>query len=93
MICELASSDKMRKTIFIFILNVILFGYNQAQSDSSTLKLNDLGYFETRGVNVFVFSNWYDGNFSDAKMSGIEIIHHGVRTATKKPAANSAGAA
>jgi hypothetical protein len=44
--------------------------------------LNDLGYFETRGLNVFVFSNWYDGNFSDSKISGIEIIHHGVRTAT-----------
>jgi len=28
------------------------------------------------------FSNWYDGLFSDSKISGIEIIHHGVRTAT-----------
>lgn len=40
------------------------------------------GYFEARGLNVLVFNNWYDGNFSDAKMSGIEMIHHGVRTAT-----------
>lgn len=39
-------------------------------------------YFETRGLNVLVFSNWYDGLFSDAKMSGIELIHHEVRTAT-----------
>ena len=46
------------------------------------LKVNDLGYFETRGVNVFVFSNQYNGFFFDEKTSGIEIIHHGVRTAT-----------
>src|SRR5690348_6001451 len=46
------------------------------------LEMNDLGYFETRGLNVLAFSNWYDGNFSDAKISGIEIIHHDVRTAT-----------
>lgn len=44
--------------------------------------LNDKEYFEARGVNVLVFSNWYDGLFSDAKMSGVELIHHGVRTAT-----------
>ncbi|HQD17553.1 MAG: glycoside hydrolase family 9 protein [Bacillota bacterium] len=48
----------------------------------STLQLNDREYFETRGLNVLVFSNWYDGLFSDAKMSGIELIHHEVRTAT-----------
>lgn len=46
------------------------------------LKLNDKGYFETRGVNVLNFSNWYDGLFSDAKISGVELIHHGIRTAT-----------
>lgn len=46
------------------------------------LELNDAGYFETRGVNVLVFSNWYSGMFSDSKISGVELIHHGVRTAT-----------
>jgi endoglucanase len=46
------------------------------------LKLNSLGYFEKHGLNVLVFSNWYDGNFSDAKISGVELIHRGVRTAT-----------
>jgi hypothetical protein len=44
--------------------------------------LNDKDYFESRGVDVLVFSNWYDGLFSDSKISGIELIHHGVRTAT-----------
>lgn len=46
------------------------------------LILNEKDYFEKQGLNVFVFSNWYNGLFSDSKMSGIEIIHHEVRTAT-----------
>src|SRR5918911_409165 len=46
------------------------------------MRLNDRGYFETRGLNVLAFSNWYDGNFSDAKIAGVELIHHDVRTAT-----------
>ena len=46
------------------------------------LKVNDLEYFETQGVNVFVFSNQYNGFFFDEKTAGIEIIHHGVRTST-----------
>jgi hypothetical protein len=33
-------------------------------------------------VNVLVFSNWYNGLFDDSKMSGVELIHHGVRTVT-----------
>jgi hypothetical protein len=44
--------------------------------------LNDLDYYESTGVNVIVFSNWYDGLFSDSKISGVELIHHGVRSAT-----------
>ena len=44
------------------------------------LKLNDLEYFETRGVNVLVYSNTFSGGFNDEKNSGLEIIHHGVRT-------------
>ena len=42
--------------------------------------LNDREYFEQRGVNVLVFSNSFNGGFNDEKNSGIEIIHHGVRT-------------
>ncbi len=49
---------------------------------NAPLGINDKDYFETRGLNVLVFSNWYDGLFSDAKISGVEIIHHGERTAT-----------
>ena len=46
------------------------------------LAINDSGYFENRGVNVFVFNSQYNGMFFDEKTAGIEIIHHGVRTFT-----------
>ena len=42
--------------------------------------LNDSEYFEKQGVNVLVYSNLFNGGFNDEKNSGIEIIHHGVRT-------------
>ncbi len=45
------------------------------------LKLNDLGYFERQGVNILVYNNLFTGGFNDEKNAGIEIIHHGVRTA------------
>lgn len=45
------------------------------------LILNDREYFETQGVNVLVYSNLFTGGFNDEKTSGIELIHHGVRTA------------
>ncbi len=51
-----------------------------AQQDG--LRLNDRGYFETRGLNVLVFTNEYNGMFFDEKTAGIEIIQHGVRLAT-----------
>lgn len=46
------------------------------------LVLNDSNYFETRGLNYFVFNNKYDAMFDDSKVSAVEIIHHGLRTAT-----------
>ncbi|MCK4747338.1 MAG: glycoside hydrolase, partial [Bacteroidales bacterium] len=72
---------------FYYIL-VCLVGFLHFQGCGSNmnsegdLRLNDLDYYETRGLNILVFSNWYNGMFSDSKMSGIEIIHHEVRTAT-----------
>jgi endoglucanase len=66
-----------------FLLFAFHIGLISAQNiNGPILKLNDRDYFETRGLNVLVFSNWYDENFSDSKISGLEIIHHGVRTAT-----------
>lgn len=50
--------------------------------DQAAIHLSDQGYYETDGVNVLVFSNWYDGLFADAKISGVELIQQGERTAT-----------
>ncbi|RIK66746.1 glycoside hydrolase [candidate division KSB1 bacterium] len=72
----------MRRLILLIIFNISFVGFSQAQVNNANLKLNDLDYFETRGLNVLVFSNWYNGLFSDSKMSGVELIHHEVRTAT-----------
>lgn len=81
----------MRRTGFkinyrFFKLCVILFTVAALSACSSKkdnfFHLDRLGYFEKRGLNVFVFNNWYNGLFSDSKISGIEIIQHEVRTAT-----------
>lgn len=53
-----------------------------ADSYGQKLKVNDLEYFETQGLNVLVFSSEYNGMFFDEKTAAIEIIHHGVRTST-----------
>ena len=64
------------------LISLLIPFADQPVDSSQVLRLNDLEYFESRGLNVLVFSNWYNDLFSDSKMSGIEIIHHGVRTAT-----------
>ena len=67
----------MRKTILLLLLLPFFLDLK-----GQPLSINESEYFETRGLNVLVFSNRYDGNFSDAKISSVEIIHHGIRTAT-----------
>ena len=66
----------MRQTLLF--VSMLLTG--ASVSHAQDLKLNDLDYFERQGVNVLVFSNSFNGGFNDEKNSGIEIIHHGVRT-------------
>ena len=61
-------------------LNLGAFLVATTMVQAQDLKLNDLEYFERQGVNVLVFSNSFNGGFNDEKNSGIEIIHHGVRT-------------
>jgi hypothetical protein len=46
------------------------------------LRLDRSDYFEAPGVNWLIFSNVNEGLFADAKISGVELIHQGVRTAT-----------
>ncbi|MFO7304043.1 MAG: glycoside hydrolase family 9 protein [Gammaproteobacteria bacterium] len=63
-------------------LSAALLALASSGATAEGLKLNEREYFSKRGLDVLVFSNWYDGNFSDSKIAGIELIHHGVRTAT-----------
>jgi endoglucanase len=74
----------MFKAVLFFSVSVFyLFqGFSQVNDPHSKLGLNELDYFEARGFNVLVFNNWYSSLFGDSKISGIEIIHHEVRTAT-----------
>ena len=66
-----------RLSFFLISLAFCLAGCQQAQLN---LQLNDLEYFERQGVNVLVYNNPFTGGFNDEKDSGIEIVHHGVRT-------------
>jgi endoglucanase len=52
------------------------------QAFGQKLHLNEVEYFETPGVNVFVYNNQFNGMFFDEKTAGTEIIHQGVRTST-----------
>lgn len=67
----------MKRSTFLIavLLSASIFAWSQ------DLKLNDLEYFEKQGVNVLVYSNLFTGGFNDEKNAGIELIHHGVRTA------------
>src|SRR6476659_3148645 len=66
-----------RKFLSFAVLLLATFNYALGQD----LKLNDLEYFERQGVNVLVYNNLFTGGFNDEKNAGIELIHHGVRTA------------
>ncbi len=77
----LSETNKAIKIFFITTLILLMTDFYSAAQQVNKLSVNDSGYFETRGLNVFVFSNHY-GLFGDEKSSGVEIIHHGVRTAT-----------
>jgi hypothetical protein len=78
-------STRFPERLRIGLASLLLAGWAGLQADegqSQTLQLNDSEYFTTAGLDVLVFSNRYDSLFSDAKIAGIELIHHGERTAT-----------
>lgn len=68
----------MKRLSFISLAVLLMAASDYASGQY--LKLNDLEYFETQGVNVLAYSNLFTGGFNDEKTAGIEIIHHGVRT-------------
>jgi hypothetical protein len=69
----------MKKLIFLSLAALLTAACNN--DPVQDLILNDLEYFETQGVNVLVYNNLFTGGFNDEKTAGIELIHHGVRTA------------
>jgi endoglucanase len=69
----------MKKLTFLSIIVLLSAACNN--DSNQDLILSDLGYFETQGVNVLVYNNLFTGGFNDEKTAGIELIHHGVRTA------------
>lgn len=68
----------MKKLTFLSVVVLLLAAFNYTSGQE--LKLNDLEYFETQGINVLVYNNLFTGGFNDEKTAGIELIHHGVRT-------------
>jgi hypothetical protein len=83
MISAIRSMPRLvRAAVASLVLATLGLHADAARSQTQTLKLNDREYFSMPGVDVLVFSNWYDGSFSDAKIAGLELIHHGERTVT-----------
>ena len=70
----------MKKTFFTLLALGAVLSSCSGPSVQSDLTINDQEYFEKQGVNVLVYSNLFSGGFNDEKNSGLEIIHHGVRT-------------
>lgn len=68
----------MKRAFLSFVVLLLAVSNNGWSQD---LILNDLEYFEAQGVNVLVYNNLFTGGFNDEKNAGIELIHHGVRTA------------
>ena len=75
---RLPRTTRASRAILAFCLSAAL----AAPVAAADLDLNESGYYEAPGVNWLMFSNWYDGLFADSKISGIELIQQGVRTAT-----------
>jgi endoglucanase len=69
----------MKRLTLLSLVVLLSASYNYVSGQD--LILNNLEYFETQGVNVLVYSNLFTGGFNDEKTAGIELIHHGVRTA------------
>lgn len=69
----------MKQLNFLVLALQLLLAVHSASGQD--LKLNKLEYFERQGVNILVYSNLFTGGFNDEKNAGIELIHHGVRTA------------
>jgi len=76
----MAASD-MARALAAFTIPLALCAAG-APAQDEPLTINARQYFEKRGLDVLVFTNEYNGMFFDEKTAGVELIQHGVRTAT-----------
>ncbi|HEU5366137.1 MAG TPA: glycoside hydrolase, partial [Hanamia sp.] len=74
--------NSILKKLFLATPLFLFVAFVSLQTSAQQLQINDSGYFAKPGVNVLVFNYDYSGMFFDEKTSAIELIHHGVRTAT-----------
>jgi hypothetical protein len=74
--------NSILKKLFLVTPLFLFVAFISLQTSAQELQINDSGYFAKPGVNVLVFNYDYSGMFFDEKTSAIELIHHGVRTAT-----------
>lgn len=70
------------KIPFLILLMLTIGMMTHKAAGGQNLQINERQYYESRSVNVLVFSNPPGGMFNDSKTSGVEIIHHGERTVT-----------
>jgi len=68
------------RTAGLLLFAGALLAGRAAAEEELTLGAGDT--LEKRGLSVLVFNSEYNGMFFDEKTSALQIIHHGVRTAT-----------
>lgn len=68
----------LKNPLLIFSLSILSGAIAFGQQND--FKLNSLGVLKKHGVDLMIYNNSYTGGFFDDKVSGIEMIQHGVRT-------------
>ena len=79
------SIQRPRRFLLVVIAAACLTGPEPGDGRLNAAKtpaLDQRETFRAPGAEWLVFNNWYDGAFSDAKIAGVELIHHGERTVT-----------
>ena len=64
----------LKHPVPFLVIGLSFLFIDNADCQDTKLQLNDLDYFETQGLNVFVFSNQYNGFFYDEKTRRIYMI-------------------
>ena len=60
----------------------LALGPAEGAAQPAPLRVDGRGVIGGRGLDVLVYHNHHGGAFNDEKIGGIELLHHGVRTAT-----------